>query len=149
MLKPLGYRSYHSGKWHVDGMPVANGFDHSYCLEDCGRSFSPKVHYLDDRKLPAVERNTSYYATVAIADRTIDFLKQHQAEHATQLFFAYVCFNAPHFPLQALPADIAKYRERYLKGWDALREERWERMKQMGFINNDLPAVERTVGPPY
>jgi len=149
MLKPLGYRSYHSGKWHVDGMPVANGFDHSYYLEDCGRYFSPKVHYLDDRKLPAVERGAGYYATVAIADHTIDFLKQHQAEHAAEPFFAYVCFNAPHFPLQALPADIAKYRDRYMKGWDALREERWERMKRMGLINNDLPAVERTVGPPY
>ena len=30
MLKPLGYRSYHSGKWHVDGLPLRNGFDRSY-----------------------------------------------------------------------------------------------------------------------
>lgn len=48
MLKPLGYRSYYSGKWHLDGRPVANGFDHSYHLEDCGRFFSPRVHYLAD-----------------------------------------------------------------------------------------------------
>ena len=41
MLRPLGYRSYHSGKWHVDGMPLANGFDHSYYLEDLGRYFHP------------------------------------------------------------------------------------------------------------
>src|SRR5205809_2657027 len=26
MLKPLGYRSYHSGKWHVDGKPLQDGF---------------------------------------------------------------------------------------------------------------------------
>src|SRR3954468_22032610 len=26
MLKPLGYRTYHSGKWHVDGLPLQNGF---------------------------------------------------------------------------------------------------------------------------
>src|SRR4051794_7978324 len=30
MLKPLGYRSYHSGKWHVDGKPLENGFEHSH-----------------------------------------------------------------------------------------------------------------------
>ena len=30
MLKVAGYRSYHSGKWHIDGMPLANGFDRSY-----------------------------------------------------------------------------------------------------------------------
>ena len=41
-LKGAGYRSYHSGKWHVDGMPLANGFDHSYYLKDQGRFFTPK-----------------------------------------------------------------------------------------------------------
>ena len=40
MLKPLGYRSYHSGKWHIDGMPLAGGFDRSYYLHDQGRYFS-------------------------------------------------------------------------------------------------------------
>src|SRR5579862_593628 len=34
MLKPLGYRTYHSGKWHVDGKPLQNGFDHSYTVYD-------------------------------------------------------------------------------------------------------------------
>ena len=29
-LRPLGYRTYHSGKWHIDGLPLANGFDHSF-----------------------------------------------------------------------------------------------------------------------
>ena len=45
MLRPLGYRSYHAGKWHVDGMPLANGFDRSYYVEDLGRYFSPRVLY--------------------------------------------------------------------------------------------------------
>src|SRR5580692_11916856 len=47
MLRPLGYRSYHAGKWHVDGMPLANGFDHSYYIEDLGRYFHPRVHFED------------------------------------------------------------------------------------------------------
>ena len=33
-LRTLGYRTYHSGKWHVDGMPLENGFDRSYYLRD-------------------------------------------------------------------------------------------------------------------
>src|SRR5881396_208379 len=37
MLRPLGYRSYHSGKWHVDGKPLQNGFDRSYSLDDHDR----------------------------------------------------------------------------------------------------------------
>jgi arylsulfatase A-like enzyme len=44
-LKDVGYRSYHSGKWHIDGMPVENGFDRSYYLGDQGRFFSPLIHY--------------------------------------------------------------------------------------------------------
>jgi len=40
MLKPYGYRTYHSGKWHVDGKPLENGFDHSYSLDDHDRHFA-------------------------------------------------------------------------------------------------------------
>src|SRR5262245_36472176 len=40
VLRPLGFRSYHSGKWHLDGQPLENGFDHSYWLQDPGRNFS-------------------------------------------------------------------------------------------------------------
>src|SRR5579885_3355551 len=47
MLKPLGYRTYHSGKWHVDGKPLQNGFDHSYRLEDHDRNFNPKSIFED------------------------------------------------------------------------------------------------------
>ncbi len=149
MLKPLGYRSYHSGKWHVDGMPVANGFDRSYYLEDCGRNFNPQTHFLDDQKLPPVERGTGYYSTIQIADRAVEFLKEHADQHAGQPFFGYFCFVVPHFPLQALPEDIAKYRKCYREGWDAERQERWERMKKLGLIHHDLPSLEREVGPPY
>ena len=28
-LNEAGYRSYHSGKWHIDGEPLANGFAHA------------------------------------------------------------------------------------------------------------------------
>src|SRR5690606_36830744 len=54
LLRPLGYRSYHSGKWHVDGVPLENGFDRSYRLDDHNRHFSPRNHFEDDEKLPAV-----------------------------------------------------------------------------------------------
>src|SRR6478735_8632312 len=61
MLGPRGYRAYHSGKWHVDGMPVQNGFDHSYYVEDLGRYFHPRKLYEDDRKLPPVQPGSGYY----------------------------------------------------------------------------------------
>src|SRR5712671_5005207 len=60
MLKPLGYRSYHSGKWHVDGKPLQQGFDRSYDLADQNRFFSPQNHLEDDEPLPAVQSGSGY-----------------------------------------------------------------------------------------
>ena len=149
MLRPLGYRSYHSGKWHVDGMPLANGFDHSYYLEDVGRYFHPRIHYEDDRKLPPVEIESGYYATSAIADHGIRYLAEHAAKHRSQPFFLYLAFNSPHFPLQARADDIDRYRGRYRDGWEVVRAERAQRIRDLGIVNARLSDVEREVGPPY
>jgi arylsulfatase len=149
LLKTLGYRSYHSGKWHIDGMPVASGFDRSYLLQDQGRFFSPREHFEDDQKLPPVEPDSGYYATIAIADHALKCLRKHADQHADRPFFSYVAFTAPHFPLQALPEDIDRYRDRYLKGWENVRRERYERMMKLGIVDCPMSAVERAVGPPY
>ena len=145
-LRPLGYRSYHSGKWHVDGMPVANGFDHSYLLLDQDRFFSPQVHFEDDQKLPPVSPESGYYATVAIADHAIKCLKEHAEQHSSEPFFHYLAFTCPHFPLHALQEDIARYRGRFRAGWDSLREQRLKRMQAMGLVHCELsvrtPGVE-------
>ncbi len=149
MLRPLGYRSYHSGKWHVDGKPLQNGFDHSYSLNDHDHYFGPRFHTEDDVPLPAVATNSGYYSSTAIADHAIKCLKEHAEKHGAQPFFQYLAFTAPHFPVQAPADDIARYRDRYISGWDAMREERWQRMHAMGIGGSALSAIEREVGPPY
>jgi arylsulfatase len=149
MLRPLGYRSYHSGKWHVDGTPLANGFDHSYWLEDCGRYFRPRVHYEDDRKLPPAEVESGYYTTTAIADAGIRYLGEHAEMHRFKPFFLYLAFTSPHFPLQARQDDIERYQGRYLDGWEAARATRAKRVRELGIVNARLSDVERGVGPPY
>ncbi len=148
LIKPHGYRSYHSGKWHIDGLPLANGFERSYSLNDHDRHFAPKNHTLDDKKLPAAEPNGSYYSSTAIANHALGQLQDHLTAHADEPFFAFVAFTAPHFPVQAPAEDIAKYKKKYLAGWDALRDERWKRMKDLA-LGDSLPPVERDVGPPY
>jgi arylsulfatase A-like enzyme len=149
LLRPVGYRSYHSGKWHIDGSPLDNGFDHSYLIQDVGRYFHPRVHLEDDVKRPPVEHHTGFYATTAIADHGITYLKEHSQKHIDKPFFLYLAFNAPHFPLHALPEDIARYRDRYRDGWDTIRAERWKRIQALGLVQGRLSDVERDVGPPY
>lgn len=149
MLRPLGYRSYHSGKWHIDGKPTENGFDRSYDLTDQNRYFNPVSHLEDDVPMPAAAPGSGYYATTAIADHAVKCLNEHAANHADRPFFHYVCFTAPHFPLQAPADDIARYRGKYDGGWDVMREARWQKMNGLGLVNCRLSKLERDVGPPY
>jgi arylsulfatase A-like enzyme len=148
LLRPLGYRSYHSGKWHIDGKPLENGFDRSYSLNDHDRHFYPKQHTEDDKPLPPVAKDAGYYSSTAIADHAIGYLKEHAEKHSAQPFFGFLAFTAPHFPVQAPEEDVARYKDKYLAGWDALRELRWKNMGALG-LSGGLSAIEREVGPPY
>ncbi|MGB0596038.1 MAG: arylsulfatase [Rubripirellula sp.] len=148
-LKAAGYRTYHTGKWHLDGMPIAAGFDRSYYLKDQHRFFNPTLHWKDDQPLPAVPQGTDFYATNALGDHALECLDEHQREYAGQPFFHYLAFSAPHFPLHALPADIDRYRDTYKQGWQKIRESRWERIQQLGIVDATLSKVMRNLGPPY
>ena len=149
-LKAAGYRSYHSGKWHIDGTTLAGGFDHSFCVNiNRGNYFSDIGDMLDDQPVSPRANASGYYITTGIADHAIDFLKDHATNFPGRPFFEYVAFTAPHFPLQALPQDIAKYRDNYLAGWDVMREARFNRQKDLGITNTTLSALERNLGPPY
>src|SRR5262249_42194918 len=62
----------------------------------------------------------------------------------------YLAFNAPHWPLQALPEDIAKYKGKYDIGWDALRQQRIAKQIELGIIDKDQqPAAKDTEIPDW
>lgn len=149
MLQSSGYRCYHSGKWHLDGKPTEHGFDHSYIMRDHNRFFNPQTTFRDDVKMPPVAKGTDFYASDAIASHAIDCLQEHQQDHAERPFFHFLAFTAPHFPLHAPAEDVARYRDRYLRDWEAVRRERAERQHDMGLLDVRLSAVERELGPPY
>lgn len=165
-LKPAGYRSYHSGKWHIDGKVLPSGFDRSLDTRNQGNFFTEKGNFIDDEPIPArsasegsTKNNRSasegamqgeYYSTIATADHAIECLRDHAKHHSDKPFFHYVAFIAPHFPLHAMPKDIEKYRDKYIAGWDAMRKARWERQRELGIVaQSDLSPLEREVGPPY
>ena len=148
-LKPYGYRSYLSGKWHVDGSPMKGGFDHALAMQNQGNYFTARGNTIDDVPVEPPADESGYYATTATADHAIDCLQDHARHHAGQPFFHYVTFIAPHFPLHALPEDIARHRDRYLEGWGKMREQRFARQQAMGLLKTSLSEVEPDVGPPY
>ncbi|MBS3771433.1 MAG: arylsulfatase [Bacteroidales bacterium] len=157
-LDEAGYRNYHSGKWHVPNVNEVTGrggFDRSFnCTYTGSRHFTPKPEnlYLDDKsfkELPDVTQGSDYYSTSAITDYSIQFLKQHQNQHAGTPFFLYTAFISPHFPLQAPQEVIDKYRSRYLEGWNKLKQERYKRQKELGFDLGENSPFEYMVTAPW
>ncbi|MEY3897696.1 MAG: hypothetical protein RLZZ214_3217 [Verrucomicrobiota bacterium] len=146
-LKPLGYHSYHSGKWHLDGSGSAGGFEHSYISGGGNGYFDPSGTIEDDVKLSATKDKENYYSTIAIADHAVKYLKKHAANYPDKPFFQYLAFHSPHFPLHALPEDIAIYKDRYVAGWDALREERLAKLSKAGIVDCPLSRLEPDTVP--
>ena len=82
-------------------------------------------------------------ATDAITDHAIDFLAE--ARERKQPCFLYMAYNAPHFPLHAPKELIDKYQKTYEKGWDKIREQRYQRMQKMGLVSKHWPLTPRSI----
>jgi arylsulfatase len=146
-LKAGGYATYMTGKWHLgqakENWPTRRGFDHYFGLIDGANSYFDNRPYRPNQKLTIAldeqeyKPGKDYYSTDAYTQFAIQFIQQNQ--HANQPFFLYLAYQAPHWPLHALPADIAKYKGTFMKGWDVLRQERFEKQKKLGI----LPATQQ------
>jgi arylsulfatase len=147
LLAPAGYRAYHSGKWHVDGDPREQGFHRSLQVEGGQNDYFDAAGIsVDGRPL---QGGADFYVTTAIGEHAVECLRDHATHHPGTPFFSYVAFTAPHFPLQAPQEVIAKYKARYLAGWDDLRQARYDRLVARGIVDARLAPVEPEVGPPY
>jgi arylsulfatase A-like enzyme len=130
----IGYRTALVGKWHLPGNPMDRGFDHFFgFLEGFADLFTGAPSYRLDREA-FVDFPKGYYSTDAFTDRAIDFIRATDPAKPQQPFFLYLSFQAPHNPLQVPKEDIAKYRGRYAKGWQVVREARFERQKALGLF---------------
>jgi arylsulfatase len=150
-LKPAGYRAYMCGKWHVTRhekkptdpnhtWPLQRGFDKFYGTIIGGGSFYDPTTLCRGNTFITPDNDAEYkpqrfYYTDAISDNAVKFLREHRAEHAGQPFFMYVAYTAAHWPMHALPEDIAKYKGKYDAGYEPARAARLERARKLGVIN--------------
>ncbi len=143
-LHESGYRTGLIGKWHLKGDPMDRGFDHFFgFLEGFADHFSGAPSYRLDRQ-PFRDFGADYYSSDAFSDRAIQFVRDGKSD---QPFFLYLSYQAPHNPLQAPKSDILKHRGHYLGGWQAVREARFRRQKEMGLVPADaaLPAYPQNL----
>jgi arylsulfatase A-like enzyme len=142
-LKLGGYNTYMAGKWHVgqapEHWPVKRGFDHHFGLIDGASSyFNPTMPYRPKQKLTIAlddkefTPGSNWYSTDEYGKYAVKYIEDNQK--TKKPFFLYMAFTSPHWPVQALPEDIAKYKGKYMKGWDKLREERLARQKAMDIL---------------
>tara|TARA_B100001029_G_scaffold179210_1_gene187944 strand:- start:65 stop:1699 length:1635 start_codon:yes stop_codon:yes gene_type:complete len=148
-LENFGYTNFFSGKWHIDGKPIDNGFHKAYRLIDHDRHFDPKNHTQHGIPLEEIKENENYYSTTEITNHAIRYINDNHFNNKSNPFFLYLAYTAPHFPLQANEEDIKIYNGSYNSGWDSIRESRFKKQKEMGMIIGDLSEVNRSLGPPY
>lgn len=158
VMKANGYHTYMVGKWHLGEdpktIPHARGFEETFILLQGGGShwadqkpLSPplKMDYRRNGK-PVDALPEDFYSTKSYTDMLLDWIDRDAKDDKP--FFAYVAFTATHDPLHAPAEFIAKHKGKYDGGWDALREERLRRLKDLGIVAEDaagfprLPSVE-------
>lgn len=149
-MQRAGYRTMMCGKEHYDGwipksLRLPAGYDRSFYYPLISSYFLPSsgkyenTFHLDGNPLSADEieaERKPLFKTDFVTDYALRFLDE-AAKKDDQPFFLYVAYNAAHYPLQARSEDIARYRGKYRKGWDEIRKERFERIKQLGLIARD------------
>lgn len=170
VLGKAGYNTGMVGKWHVaetplrknqrdwlnhqvvypefadkKNYPVNRGFKDYYgIIYGVADFFDPFSLVNGDQPVTSVPKD--YYITDAFTDSAVSYVTRYST--GKKPFFLYLSYTAPHWPLHALPEDIAKYKNTFTKGWDAIREDRYSRMKKLGIFgkaDNFLspPAHER------
>lgn len=152
VLKPSGYRTYMAGKWHVtketnpkndaarSNWPLQRGFDRFYgTIHGAGSFFDPNSLVRDNSLIsPFADseyKPKDFYYTDAIADHATRFVNEHARDHKLDPFFMYVAYTAPHWPMHAKEAEMAKYKGKYDAGYDSIRAARLERLKSMGMLD--------------
>ena len=156
VLQQAGYNTGMIGKWHVaetplredqrewlahqvsypdfadkKNYPVNRGFNDFYgIIYGVANFFDPFSLVNGDEPVDSVPKD--YYITQALSDSAVSYVNRYARDEKP--FFLYIAHTAPHWPLHALPEDIAKYKNTFTKGWDAIRKERYERMKELGIF---------------
>jgi len=160
ILKPHGYSTFAIGKWHLssipdqnatgpyDHWPIGRGFDRWYgCHGNAIDHFHPELFENKNQVHP--DKSNGYHLTEDMVDRLSDYIRDHLATAPEKPFFAYLAFGACHFPFHSPASFLHKYRGRYDAGWDALRQQRFERQQGLGIIPEDTRLAPRgsTVEP--
>ena len=161
LLRAQGYSTYAVGKWHNtaehnvapsadrSSWPLQRGFDRFYgFLGGETHYFAPAQLVEDNAFLDHDVYRDAYYCTDDWTDKAIAWMKAHASASPAKPLFLYVAHNAPHAPLHAKEEDLARYRGAYDEGWDAIRERRIARQRELNLFAQQMPLAPHSPGVP-
>ena len=154
VLREAGYHTYWAGKSHMgyepSQWPAAMGFERDFTLLQGGGSnwsdmtypnpAHPKLTFTLNGK-PLAKLPDNHFSSEAYTDFIIKSNEEHKADGKP--FFAYLSFQTVHSPCAAPDDWLDKYKGVYDKGYDAIRAERLERMKELGIVSKDTVISPR------
>ncbi|MDP0492113.1 MAG: sulfatase-like hydrolase/transferase [Verrucomicrobiota bacterium JB023] len=109
-LKAAGYATALIGKWHQGHReqfhPNQRGFDHFFGMLNGNHNYFPTAerNHLEENGEP-VREFSSPYLTDCFTDEAIEWIE----EEKERPWFLFASYNAPHTPMQATEADLARF----------------------------------------
>ncbi|MEQ9409531.1 MAG: arylsulfatase [Fuerstiella sp.] len=155
VARSSGYRTSLIGKWHFpvtkpqdrNRLPTRRGFELFYGLAaGCCNYFDPARPFPDfyrgqgpdpflNQETPITEFPSDFYTTDAFSDLAVQQVEAFADGQNDSPFFLHLCYTAPHYPLHAKPDDIARYKGRFDDGYFAMRQNRMQRLRDLGLID--------------
>jgi arylsulfatase A-like enzyme len=142
ILRDNGYNTFAVGKYGVtpdeeatdagpfDHWPTGKGFDHFLgFLGSQTDQYKPDL--VEDQ---AHARPDGRHLSAQITDKSIFYIDRQKKAASDKPFFLYYAPGATHAPHQVDKYWSDQYKGKFDKGWDAFREEVFERQKKLGII---------------
>src|SRR6202522_2736535 len=142
ILRENGYNTFAVGKYGVtpdeeatdagpfDHWPTGKGFDHFFgFLGSQTDQYKPDL--VEDQ---AHVRPDGRHLSAQITDKAISYIDRQKKAAVDKPFFLYYAPGATHAPHQVDKYWSDQYKGKFDKGWDAFREEVFERQKKLGIV---------------
>lgn len=159
VAKVMGYYGYNTaafGKWHntpaehttsqgpYDRWPTGRlvGFDYFYGFL-AGESSQWEPAVVENTVRLRAPHREGYHFTEDMTDKALTWMRRQHAIAPKQPFLMYWAPGAAHGPHHIFKEWADKYKGRFDKGWDNLREETFARQKALGWIPADTKLTPR------
>ena len=153
VFQEAGYATFLTGKWHISknqstegdrsNWPCQRGFQRFFGTLNGSGSFYDPGTLISNKNF--IFPSKEFYYTSAISDTAVKFINENPKQKP---FFLYMAYTAAHWPMHAPENEVKKYKGMYDKGWDVIRNNRFEKLKKLGLISDKAVLTERSVTIP-